>query len=406
MSLPASTDNLIRLWASPGGHPEGYLLHEDAAFTMPEALFPLKELQAALALLPDPSDSKAYLRISLSFPEVIAAELEHFFGEDALDAARALNSPAPLTLRLNPLKSSMVSVRNAIPESTLTQYSPWALELSHRVNIYNMPGYRGGWFEVQDEASQLVALLTNVLPGQTVIEVGSGAGGKSLAMAALMESQGVIAAIDNSTQRMEELKKRSTRAGVDCITPCKVSEDMAGNWTSMGAVTQTLERLRNKADVVLVDAPCTGSGTIRRSPDLKWREVNLKSILAVQLDLLVRGAMYVAPSGSLIYITCAVERSQNEEIVEKFLDTDIGSQFKLDTYQERLASGYKRALTMAARPTKSAKQRSRATWEADQISGTSQVIPDFSTLASGLYLRSWPHLHRMDGFFGACLKRI
>ncbi len=406
MGLPDTNENLIRLWASPGGQPEDYQVPEDAAFTMPNDLLSPEALEKALSLLPDREDPADYIRTALSFPDVIASELEHFFGDDAVSAAAALNNSAPLTLRINPLKASMAGVQTAIPQGSTTKFSPWALELSHRVNIYNMPGYRGGWFEVQDEASQLVALLTNVLPGQTVVEVGSGAGGKSIAMAALMENEGVIAAIDTSTQRMEELKKRATRSGVSCITPCKVSEDIAGNWTSMGLVTQTLERLRSKADVVLVDVPCTGSGTVRRSPDLKWREVEYRSLEALQLELLVRGAMYTAPSGCLIYITCALERAQNEEIVEKFLKTEIGAQYHVDTFVERLTSGYRRAKSMAARSARSAKQRSRATWEADQSTDSDKNIPDFSSLASGPYLRSWPHRHRMDGFFGACLKRM
>ena len=150
------------------------------------------------------------------------ARVGRIVGKRSVDAAEAFNRQAPTTLRVNPLRVSWAHLRKSLPEPTPTRYSPWGLEMPRRVNVYDVPGYRTGWFEVQEEASQLVSLLVDAQPGQGIVEVGAGAGGKTLALAALMENKGEIFAIDTSQNRLEELQKRAERAGVTCVETIQV----------------------------------------------------------------------------------------------------------------------------------------------------------------------------------------
>src|SRR5205814_1536897 len=126
------------------------------------------------------------------FSDEMAAELERALGPDAVPAAEALNQQAPVTLRVNPLRATRSRVLRSLPGSRRTRFSPWGVEIEGRVNIHELPGFRDGWFEIQEEASQLVALLTDARPGQTVVDIGAGAGGKSLALAVMLENSGLV----------------------------------------------------------------------------------------------------------------------------------------------------------------------------------------------------------------------
>ncbi|HLK56542.1 MAG TPA: RsmB/NOP family class I SAM-dependent RNA methyltransferase [Chthonomonadaceae bacterium] len=338
--LADTPENRIRLWAEPAlpGSP-----------------------------LPTPDTPRDYLRITLSFPDALADELEALLGPEALTAAAAFNTQAPTTLRVNTLRTTRARVLDTLEGATPTRYSPWGVVLAHRVNIYDLPGFREGWYEVQEEASQLVALSTNVQPGQIVVDVGAGAGGKTLALAALMQNQGRIVAVDSSAERLEELEKRAARAGATCIETCVVPTDTSGCWQPEGRAKRTLNRLAQAADCVLVDAPCTGSGVLRRSPDAKWRTFDLDAMTAHQQMLLTQAASLVRTEGTLLYATCAFERRQNEEVAASFLTSAPGAVFQV---------------------------------EALCIPGTEGLHTSASP-----YLRTWPHRHGMDAFFAVCLKR-
>ena len=292
----------------------------------------------------------------------MADALESGLREEAITAAQAFNTQAPTTLRVNPLRVSWAHLRKSLPEATPTLYSPWGLEMPRRVNVFDVPGYRTGWFEVQEEASQLVALLVDARPGQEIAEVGAGAGGKTLALAALMENKGEIFAIDTSKARLEELEKRAERAGVTCVQTCWVAADEAGEWQPTVSVRRTVNRWRNRADSVLVDAPCTGSGVLRRSPDAKWREFDLPHMTRLQSTLLAQAATLVKPEGHLFYVSCAFERVQNEDIVENFLTTELGQQYEVVPAVPRLQAASVRARLRPRRRRSCARRKRSAKW--------------------------------------------
>ena len=231
------------------------------------------ELRSAVASLPDVDSPSEYLRTTLSFPDEMADSLEHLLGAGAIDAGSALNHQAPVTIRVNTLRSRLDRVLKALPDAVQTSYSPWGIELSRRVNIYDQPGFREGWYEIQEEASQLAALLANVRPGMTVVDVGAGAGGKTLAFAAMMDCKGTLVALDHSEPRLEELHERAKRAKAQGIEALRVRIAPDGAWNPTGKARQAINRLYSHADCVFLDAPCTGSGAIRRSPDAKWRAI-------------------------------------------------------------------------------------------------------------------------------------
>ncbi len=408
----ATPENVVRLWAEENTEEEKA---EDA-----DSDTALLAGRSVLDLLPGLDRPREYLRITLSFPDAMADALEALLGDEAIEAARSFNAQAPTTLRVNPLRVSWAHLRKSLPDALPTAYSPWGLELPRRVNVYDLPGYRTGWFEVQEEASQLVSLLVDPQPGQLVAEVGAGAGGKTLALAALMENQGEIFAIDTSKARLEELQKRAERAGASCIEICELPADYEGEWQPSVSMRRTVNRWRNRADVVLVDAPCTGSGVLRRSPDARWRDFDMTHMTQLQFNLLNQAATLVQPGGHLFYITCAFEPAQNEDIVTRFLATQLGEQFEIAPVLPRLTAARERARAQALTPLfmRSEKsQRKIAERQAQEPVTTMDSLPagldapipasqsDYDSMASGLFLRTWPHRQGLDAFFAACLHR-
>lgn len=197
-----------------------------------------------------------------------------------------------------------------------------------------------------------------------------------------------------------------------CVQTCWVAADEAGEWQPTVSVRRTVNRWRNRANSVLVDAPCTGSGVLRRSPDAKWREFDLPHMTQLQSALLAQAATLVKPEGHLFYVSCAFERVQNEDIVENFLTTELGQQYEVISAAPRLQAAAVRARHQAETPpflrTEKA-QRKMAEKQTGEIAiadaQTSHPEADFETMASGPYLRTWPHRHGMDAFFAACLRR-
>ncbi|MFA6456032.1 MAG: methyltransferase domain-containing protein [Bacteroidota bacterium] len=224
-----------------------------------------------------------------------------------------LNAQAPMTIRVNTIKTSREECQRILQgeglETDLAEYSPMGLHLKRRTNLFQLKAFKDGLFEVQDEGSQLLALLVDPKPGAKVIDACAGAGGKALAMAAIMKNRGEIFALDTHSFRLEELRKRIRRSGVDSIR-AKVIQ-----------VGEVIESLSGTADVVLVDAPCTGTGTIRRNPGMKWTvtEEMVEELHAKQSAILSLNARYVKPGGRLVYATCSLMKHENDDVVERFL---------------------------------------------------------------------------------------
>jgi 16S rRNA (cytosine967-C5)-methyltransferase len=254
------------------------------------------------------------------YPEWLDASLARVFGDDRAEEGAALAAPAPLDLRANALKSSREKVIEALGESPRLQEPP--LQTPHSPDGVRIPWSQGrtfpwateqsfvkGWFEVQDEGSQLAALLSGVQPGMQVADVCAGGGGKSLALAALMQNKGQIFAHDIDGRRLAPMKERLDRAGarnVQIRAPARARD--------------VLEDLHGRMDVVLVDAPCTGSGTWRRNPDSKWRlrPNALAKRLEEQRQALALAAPLVKPGGRLVYVTCSVLPEENEDQMTAF----------------------------------------------------------------------------------------
>lgn len=236
----------------------------------------------------------------------------------------ALNEQASVVLRANSLRTKKVALQKelhglGIQTEALTGY-PDALLLKQRKDVFKTPFFKKGWFEVQDAASQLVAPYLEVAPGQFVVDACAGAGGKSLHLAALMENKGHLLALDIYAYKLKELKRRARRNGVHNLE------------TRLIESTKTIKRLHNRADRVLIDAPCTGLGVLRRNPDAKWK-LNpefLQRVVNTQAQLLRDYSKMVKPGGKLVYATCSILPQENEAQVQQFLKKEGAGHFVLE----------------------------------------------------------------------------
>ena len=252
-------------------------------------------------------------RCRRSLPRWIA---ERFVAELGLAEAEALaavlNERAPLTVRANLLKGDREALRARLAaegtSATLTPYSPWGLTLDGHQNAFALQSFKDGAFEIQDEGSQLIALACGARPGMTVVDACAGAGGKTLALAAEMRNKGTLWALDSDADRLDEARRRARRAGVDNLRTRAIA---AGD-----EAAAQLADLRGRADVVLVDAPCSGLGTLRRKPDARWRlsPADPERFAALQRELVARFATLLKPGGRLVYATCAISRVENEGV--------------------------------------------------------------------------------------------
>ncbi|MEW7291532.1 RsmB/NOP family class I SAM-dependent RNA methyltransferase [Aquimarina sp. 2304DJ70-9] len=235
----------------------------------------------------------------------------------------ALNQQAPVVLRANTLKISRDKLRGVLEDENIDTefikgYSD-ALKLVERTNVFSTEAFKNGFFEVQDASSQLVANFLDVQPGQRVVDTCAGAGGKTLHLASLMENKGQIIAMDIYENKLKELKRRARRAGAHNIEP-RVIES-----------TKDIKKLYGKADRVLIDAPCSGLGVLSRNPDAKWKlqPEFLDTIKNTQSEILESYSKMVKPEGKLVYATCSILPSENQEQVKKFLSTEVGKDFTL-----------------------------------------------------------------------------
>ncbi|WP_242119417.1 RsmB/NOP family class I SAM-dependent RNA methyltransferase [Aestuariivivens sediminicola] len=235
----------------------------------------------------------------------------------------ALNEQANVILRVNTLKTTKEKLQSELfdidIETEFLKGYPQALKLKERSNVFATEAFKKGWFEVQDASSQLVAELLNVQPGMRVVDACAGAGGKTLHMAALMENKGQIIAMDLYANKLNELKRRAKRNGVHNVETRVIDS------------TKVIKKLYDKADRVLIDAPCSGLGVLRRNPDAKWklRPEFLDTIRNTQQNLLKQYSRMVKIGGQMVYATCSVLPSENKDQVETFLASEQGKGFKL-----------------------------------------------------------------------------
>lgn len=235
----------------------------------------------------------------------------------------ALNKQADVVLRVNTLKASMETVKAqlfdlGIETDAIANY-PHALKLKERANVFVSDAFQNGFFEVQDASSQLVAEFLNVEPGMRVVDTCAGAGGKTLHIATLMQNKGQIIALDIYGNKLNELKRRAKRNGAFNIE------------TRLIETSKVVKKLYDKADRVLIDAPCSGIGVLRRNPDAKWKlqPEFIEKIKATQQDILQQYSRIVKAGGQMVYATCSILPSENTEQVKAFLKSEAGANFKL-----------------------------------------------------------------------------
>jgi 16S rRNA (cytosine967-C5)-methyltransferase len=258
--------------------------------------------------------AQAPLPVRSSLPLWLCARLVEQGGESL---ALASTTAPPQTLRVNTLKASRDDLARSLADQGIKtepcRRSAVGLLVTRRRNVFSTSAFRDGWFEVQDEGSQLVAALAQVRPGQRVVDGCAGAGGKTLALAAAMDNKGTLLAFDVHGGRLKALRERCTRAGVDNVRVHDLDEQPRAH-----------KRLRDSCDVVVVDVPCSGTGVLRRNPDTAWRltPADVARLGETQAMLLRRYAALVKPGGRLVYATCSVLPEENRAVVDAFLAED------------------------------------------------------------------------------------
>jgi 16S rRNA (cytosine967-C5)-methyltransferase len=282
------------------------------------------ELLAKPAELGAPDDPVDALAAETSLPRWLAQLWSSQLGADETRRlAAALNQRAPLTVRANLLKNTREQLIESLKAEGSrvepTKMSPWGVTFTGRTNVFALRAFKHGLFEVQDEGSQLIALACEARPGQLVVDACAGAGGKALALASEMHNKGRLVACDRDARRLDEMRPRARRAGVH-------------NWEARGVPESSDARvadLAGQADVVLIDAPCSGLGALRRNPDARWRldAAEVATFPPRQLQILERYARLVKPGGRLVYATCSINRAENQEIRAAFLEKH-GADFK------------------------------------------------------------------------------
>lgn len=255
----------------------------------------------------------------VSFPEELFELLVENYGEEkAVEICLSSNHPAPTVVRVNSLKTSRDNLLKHWKDFPVKPclHSPYGILFEKRMNFFNLEEYKKGYFEVQDEASQLVAQLVRAKPGDQVLDFCAGSGGKTLALAPRLEGQGQIYLHDIRPHILREAKKRLRRAGIQ-------------NAQILLPDTPQLKKMKKSMDWVLVDAPCTGTGTYRRNPDMKWRfsKEKLQNLIKEQKMIFEKALSFVKPGGHIVYATCSILKQENQMQTDHFLKThpiDLG----------------------------------------------------------------------------------
>ena len=298
-----------------------------------------------------------------SLPDWLAARLQQECAGEFEALAEALLRPAPLDLRVNLLKGTRDQAREALREQGIdsepTPLSPWGLRVQGKPALQRSAAFEQGLVEVQDEGSQLLGLLLAPRRGEMVVDFCAGAGGKTLALGAMMRGSGRLYAFDVSQARLERLRPRLARSGLSNVYPVAIR----------GERDERVQRLAGKIDRVLVDAPCSGVGTLRRNPDLKWHstEAEVARLAQQQGSILEQAARLLKPGGRLVYATCSLLEAENQQVVQAFLHAHPGWRL-LD------AADW---------------------WRQQQLPGAIE----------GPWLRLWPQRQGTDGFFAALIER-
>lgn len=325
-------------------------------------------LAACRALQSQPASLPEACRHNL--PDWLAAALQASMTQQPQDfwpLAEALLQAAPLDLRVNAMKAKRPAVAAALAASGIqtqeTPWSPWGLRVAGKPRLAHLPAWQQGLVEVQDEGSQLLALLTQARRGQLVVDFCAGAGGKTLALGAMMRGAGRLYAFDASAHRLQGLQPRLARSGLGNVHTAAIAHERDAR----------LNALQGKADAVLVDAPCSGLGTLRRAPGLKWRTrpEDIARLAGQQFSIAQSAARLVKPGGRLVYATCSLLPQENEAVAQALSNALPG-----------FAPLHAGDVLAAAKVP----QAARLTTEAG-------------------HLRLWPHLHGTDGFFAAVWLR-
>ncbi|BAL96758.1 RsmB/NOP family class I SAM-dependent RNA methyltransferase [Rubrivivax gelatinosus] len=302
-----------------------------------------------------------------NLPDWLAGALQTQLGEEFWPLVQAMDAAAPLDLRSNLLKTKRDEAAKALAAAGIaaepTPFSPWGLRIDGKPALNKLELFTNGSVEVQDEGSQLLALLTGAKRGEMVVDFCAGAGGKTLALGAMMRNTGRLYAFDVSGHRLDNLKPRLARSGLSNVYPAQIAHER----------DERVKRLAGKIDRVLIDAPCSGLGTLRRNPDLKWRQSPkaVQELQAKQQSILASASRLPKSGGRLVYATCSLLTAENEEIVAAF-DAEHGRDFvRLDAAELLREQGVERA----------------------------------DELLQDRCLRLWPHRHRTDGFFAAVWQR-
>ena len=315
-----------------------------------------------------------------NLPQWLAEALQAQVGQRFDALAHSLLQPAPLDVRVNTLTTKRADALQALQQAGLSAqasaYSPWGIRVQGKPHLGALELFRHGHIEVQDEGSQLLALLVDAKRGEMVVDFCAGAGGKTLALGAAMRNTGRLYAFDVSAHRLENLKPRLARSGLSNVHPVAIAHER----------DERIKRLAGKIDRVLVDAPCSGLGTLRRSPDLKWRQSpqTVQQLAEKQAAIVQSAARLLKPGGRLVYATCSLLPAENEAVAAAFAAAH--PQFEavaVAPLLESLKVPHAATLASPALPT----------GDGDQVA------------AAGPYLRLWPDLHGTDGFFAAVWQK-
>ena len=306
-----------------------------------------------------------------NLPEWLVPPLKDQLKDEFWPLVESLNAGAGLDLRVNALNAKRADVQKELAKAGIkavpTPFSPWGLRIAGKPALNKLEAFTRGDFEVQDEGSQRLAMLVDAKRGEMVVDFCAGAGGKTLALGAAMRSTGRLYAFDTSAHRLDALKPRLKRSGLSNLHPAAIAHER----------DDRVKRLSGKIDRVLVDAPCSGLGTLRRNPDLKWRQSmqSVEEMTVKQAAILQSAARLLKSGGRLVYATCSVLPQENEAIAQAFSDSnsdfsplevgDVLSHLKVEAAPSLCHGG-----------------------ESGQK-----------------YLRLWPHRHKTDGFFAAVWQK-
>jgi 16S rRNA (cytosine967-C5)-methyltransferase len=320
-----------------------------------------------LASLPATPASDAPDKLRHNLPDWLGGALHKQLDPASFEAlTQALLEPAPLDLRVNSGKAKREDVLSELRQAGLdvapTPFSPWGLRVQGRPALQDTAAFREGRFEVQDEGSQLLAALLDPKRGEMVADFCAGAGGKTLALGAAMRNTGRLYAFDTSGHRLDAMRPRLARSGLSNVHTVQIAHER----------DDRVKRLAGKIDRVLIDAPCSGLGTLRRNPDLKWRQ-NPQAVVEMrerQQAILTAAAPLLKPGGRLVYATCSLLDIENDAVAQTFEDAQ--PDFEVLAAQQAL--------------------------ERAHVSGAERLVQDTR-------LRLWPHRHGTDGFFAAVWQR-